>query len=188
MSSCSFLQRILKFHPNCVLRALFGCYMAGATWNCCRLGAFCAHHTTMSHHFMQNHICRVHACLAVTCHLHFQQNDQDPLLAPVVTQGWNGYWNKSQHRRLTPEKKILPPLQLGLKPTTFWSQVQCSETHTELSQPAMQQGTNPEVVTISREVHLDDKAGDAFAVAGAGQWGAVTQVVQIHAAVFGPHR
>ena len=142
----------------------------------------------MSHHFAQSHICRVYACLAVTCHLHFQQNDQDPLLAPVVTQGWNGYWNKSRHRKLTTEKKILPPLRLGLKPTTFWSQVQCSETHTELSQPAMQQGTNPEVVTISREVHLDDEAGDAFAVAGAGQRGAVTQVVHIHAAVFGPHR
>ena len=36
---------------------------------------------TMSHHFMQSHICRVHARLAVTCHLHFQQNDQDLLLA-----------------------------------------------------------------------------------------------------------
>ena len=23
--------------------------MAGATWNCCRLGAFCVHHTTMRH-------------------------------------------------------------------------------------------------------------------------------------------
>ena len=23
--------------------------MAGATWNCCHLGAFCAHHTTMHH-------------------------------------------------------------------------------------------------------------------------------------------
>jgi len=27
--------------------ALFGCYMAGATWNCCRLSALCVHHTTM---------------------------------------------------------------------------------------------------------------------------------------------
>ena len=45
------------------------------------------------------------------------------LRATAVTQGWNGYWNKSQHRKLTLEKKILPPLQQGLKPTTFQSWV-----------------------------------------------------------------
>jgi len=28
--------------------ALFGCYMAGATWNCCTLGAFCVHHTAIT--------------------------------------------------------------------------------------------------------------------------------------------
>ena len=31
----------------------------------------------------------------------------------AVTQGWNGYRNKSQHRKLTPEKKILPLLLQG---------------------------------------------------------------------------
>ena len=47
--------------------------MAGASWNCCCLGAFRVHHTTC--HFMQSHICKVHLCLAVTCQLHFWQND-----------------------------------------------------------------------------------------------------------------
>ena len=42
-------------------------------------------------HFMQSHIRKVYACLAVTCHLHFWQNDQDLLHATAVTQGWNGY-------------------------------------------------------------------------------------------------
>ena len=42
---------------------------------------------TMSCHFMQNNILRVHTCLAVTCHLHFWQNDWDLLCATVVTQG-----------------------------------------------------------------------------------------------------
>ena len=66
----------------------------------CRLGAFCVHHTTMSRHFMQCHICRVppHACLAVTCHLHFWQTDRDLLRATAVTGGRSGYRNKSQHR------------------------------------------------------------------------------------------
>ena len=45
-------------------------------------------------------------CLAVTCHLHFWQNDWDLLRATAVIRGWNGYRNKSQHRKLTPEKKI----------------------------------------------------------------------------------
>ena len=38
------------------------------------------------------------------------------LLATVVTRGWNGYRNKSQHRKSTLEKKILPPFQQGFEP------------------------------------------------------------------------
>ena len=34
---------------------------------------------------------RVNACLAVTCHLHFWQNDRDLLRANAVTRGWDGY-------------------------------------------------------------------------------------------------
>ena len=61
-------------------------------------------------HFMQSHIRKVYACLAVTCHLHFWQNDRDLLRSTSVTRWWNGYRNKSQHRKLTLEKKIPPPL------------------------------------------------------------------------------
>ena len=64
--------------------------------------------------------------LAVTCHLHFWQNDRDFLRATVVTRGWNGYRNKSQHRKSTLEKKILPPFQQGFEPATFQSRVWCS--------------------------------------------------------------
>ena len=61
------------------------------------------------------------ACVfwAVTCHLHFWQNDRDFLRATAGTRGWNGYLNKSQHRKFTLEKKILPPLQQGFEPATF---------------------------------------------------------------------
>ena len=55
--------------------------------------------------FMQNHIRKVYVCLAVTCHLDFRQNDRNLLRATAVTQGWNRYQNKSQHRKLTLEKK-----------------------------------------------------------------------------------
>ena len=69
---------------------------------------------------------KVYACLAVTCHLHFWQNDRDFLRATVVTRGWNGYRNKNQHRKSTLEKKILPPFQQGFEPATFQSRVRCS--------------------------------------------------------------
>ena len=64
---------------------------------------------TMSRHFMQSHIQRMHTCLAVTCHLHFWQNDQDLLCATALTRGWNRYRNKIQHRKLIVEKTIIPP-------------------------------------------------------------------------------
>ena len=38
-------------------------------------------------HFMQSHIPKVHACLSVTCHLHFWQNDQDLLRATAGNTG-----------------------------------------------------------------------------------------------------
>ena len=62
------------------------------------------------------------AYLAVTCHLHFWQNDRGLLRATAVTRGWNGYRNKSQHRKL----KIIPPLLRGLDPATFRSRVRRS--------------------------------------------------------------
>ena len=77
-------------------------------------------------HFMQSHIRKVYACLAVTCHLHFWQNDRDLLRATAVTRGWNGYRNESQHRKSTLEKKILPPFQQGFEPATFQSRVRRS--------------------------------------------------------------
>ena len=76
--------------------------------------------------FNKIHIRKVYACLAVTCHLHFWQNDRDFLRATVVTRGWNGYRNKSRHRKSTLEKKILPPFQQGFEPATFQSRVRCS--------------------------------------------------------------
>ena len=76
--------------------------------------------------FNKIHIRKVYACLAVTWHLHFWQNHRDFLRATVVTRGWNGYRNKSQHRKSTLEKKILPPFQQGFEPATFQSRVRRS--------------------------------------------------------------
>ena len=58
-----------------------------------------------------------------SCNLppHFWQNDRGLLRATAVTREWNGYRNKSQHRKLTLEKKNLPPLLQGFEPATFRS-------------------------------------------------------------------
>ena len=83
-----------------VLTVLFGCYIAGATRNCCHPGACFVYSTqpcTISHHFMQSHRCRVHVCLAVCCHLHFWQNDQDLLYATAMGGGGEGLgWGVEQ--------------------------------------------------------------------------------------------
>ena len=62
---------------------------------------------------------RVYACLGVTCHLHFRQNDWGLSCATAVTQGVEQTTNKSQHTKLILEKKILPPLLPGFELTTF---------------------------------------------------------------------
>ena len=69
-----------------------------------------------------------HQCLAVTCHMHFWQNDRDLLCATAVTRGQNRYPNKSQHRKLTLNKKIPPPLLPGLEPAILQSRVPRSTT------------------------------------------------------------
>ena len=80
-------------------------------------------------HFMQSHIRKVYACLSVTCHLHFWQNDRGLLRATAVTRGWNGYRNKSQHRKLTLEKKTLPPLyRTNLSDQSPWFLIKQSHT------------------------------------------------------------
>ena len=87
-----FIARIFYIHGNGVLIALFGCCMAGATWNAIQP------YTSLQYHFIQSHIGRVSVCLAVTCHLHFWQNDLDLLRATAVTRGWNGYRNKTKSK------------------------------------------------------------------------------------------
>ena len=132
MSDCSFTQRNLNIHRE-VVTALLSCYTAGATWNCCHLGASSVYAIQVLcmlvlSIFIWRHIRRVHVCLAVTCHLLFWQHHWDLLCATAVTRGWNGYRNRSQHKKLTLEKKLLPPLLLGSEPVTFPSQGWCSTT------------------------------------------------------------
>ena len=69
---------------------------------------FCVHHTTMHHVILckATSIHKVYECLAVTCHLNFWQNGRGLLRVTAVTRGWNGYRNKSQHRKSTWRRKF----------------------------------------------------------------------------------
>ena len=85
----TFLWRIFEYPPKW---CTYSADMAVGTWNCCHLGAFCVHPTTI-HHVTSLHakiyVRRVHTCL--TCHLPFWQNDRDHLRATAVSRGWNWY-------------------------------------------------------------------------------------------------
>ena len=69
---------------------------------------------------------RVYACLVVTRHLRFWQNNRDLLRATAVTRGMEQTPSKSQHTKSTLEKKIVPPLLPGFELATFRSRVRRS--------------------------------------------------------------
>ena len=123
----SFIARFLNIHRSGVLTAL--AWLVPHETAAISARVLCTPYNHAPCHFMQSHIRKVYACLAVTCHLHFWQNDRGLLRATVVTRGWNGYRNKSQHRKSTLEKKILPPLQQGFEPATFQSRVRRSNRY-----------------------------------------------------------
>ena len=68
----------------------------------------------------------MYACLGVTYHSHFWQNDRGLLRALAVTREWNGHRTNSQHTKLTLEKKILPKLLPVFELATFRSRVRRS--------------------------------------------------------------
>ena len=75
--------------------------------------------TSLHCHFIRSHTRSVRVCLAVTCLLHFWQNDRDLLRATAVTRGWNWYRDKNHHRKLTLEKKNILLPRSGLEPRLF---------------------------------------------------------------------
>ena len=120
----SFIARFLNIHRSGVLTAL--AWLMPHETAAVSAQVLCTPYNPAPCHVMQSHIRKVYACLAVTCPVHFWQNDRDLLRATAVIRGWNGYRNKSQHRKSTLEKKILPPFQQGFEPATFQSRVRCS--------------------------------------------------------------
>ena len=117
MSDKLFIVFFLNIHQSGVLTVL--AWLVPHETAAISVQVLCTPYNHAPCHFMQSHIRKVYVCLAVTYHLHFWQNDRGLLRATAVTRGWNEYRNKSQHRKLTPEKKIIPLLLQGFEPATF---------------------------------------------------------------------
>ena len=112
----AFLEYSLKW-------CTYSAAMTGATWNCC-LGLFCVHHATM-HHVTSRKATYTKGVCVFSCNLPPALLAEWPgsFTCYCSNMGWNRYRNKSQHRKLTLEKKIIPPLLQGLEPATFQSWV-----------------------------------------------------------------
>ena len=92
----SFIAHFFNIHRSGVLTAL--AWLVPHETAAVSAQVLCTPYNHAPCHFMQSHIRKKYAYLAVTCHLHFWHNDRDLLHATAVTRGWNGYRNKSQHR------------------------------------------------------------------------------------------
>ena len=137
MIDCSFTQHDLNIHPSgySAVYLLHGwCHVKLPLSRCpLRVNSTTMHQITVSvcsttiqpctslqYHFAWSHICNLPPALlaewsgSFTCY--------------CSKRGWNGYRNMSQHRKLTTEKKILPPFLPWLEPGTFRSRVRRSTT------------------------------------------------------------
>ena len=122
---CSVTERILNIHQSACSAVLIATWLVPRETSAISAQGLCTpyNHTPVYSVTIRSHFSRVYVCLAVTCHLHFWQNDRDLLRATTVTRGWNGCRNKSQYRKLprrktnkqTTNKKTL----LRLEPETF---------------------------------------------------------------------
>ena len=94
-----FIAPFLNIHLSGVLTAL--AWLVPHESAAISAQVLCTPYNHAPCHFMQSHIRKVYACLSVTCHLHFWQNDRDLLRATAVTRGWNGYRNYRQSETVT---------------------------------------------------------------------------------------
>ena len=84
MSDLFFIAHFWNIHRSGVLTAL--AWLVPHETAAVSAQVLCTSYNHAPCHFMQSHIRKVYACLAVTCHLHFWQNDRDLLRVATVTR------------------------------------------------------------------------------------------------------
>ena len=80
----AFYSAFLNIHRSGVLTAL--AWLVPQVTAAISAQVLCPPYNHAPSHFMQSHIRKVYACLAVTCHRHFWQNDRGLLRATAVTE------------------------------------------------------------------------------------------------------
>ena len=114
MSDKLFIVRILllNIHRSGVLTAL-ACLVPHET-AAISAQVLCTLYNHAPCHFMQSHIRKVYACLAVTSHLHFWQNDRDLLRATAVTQGVEWIPKLESAQKVNPGEENSPAATAGI--------------------------------------------------------------------------
>ena len=84
MSDLFFIAHFWNIHRSGVLTAL--AWLVPHETAAVSAQVLCTPYNHAPCHFMQSHKRKVYACLAVTCNLHFWQNDLDLLRVATVTQ------------------------------------------------------------------------------------------------------
>ena len=107
-----FITRFLNIHRSGVLTAL--AWLVPHETAAVSAQVLCTPYNHAPCHFMQSHIRKVYAYLALTCHLHFWQNDRGLLRATAVTRRWNGYRNK-RAQKVDPGEENSPTAPAGIR-------------------------------------------------------------------------
>ena len=148
-----FIARFLNIHRSGVLTALVWLVPHETETAAVSAQVLCTPYNNHAPcHFMQSHIRKEHACLAVTCHLHFWQNDRDLSRATAVTRGWNDTEIKVSTESLPWREKKIPELLWGLEPATFKSRAR-RFNHWAIPAP---QFSSTRDVEMSRALHVLD--------------------------------
>ena len=156
----SFYSSFFNIQRSGVLAAQLACYMTGATWNCCRLGARYVYTIQPCTSFQCHYIKKIHrydAC-EFSCYLSPTLFAEWPGSFTYYggNTGWNEYRNNSQHRTLTLKRRILPPLLSGFEHGTFRSRVRCSN-HWAISAPLTLERIFPSPVCASNVLILAEE-------------------------------
>ena len=106
----------------------------------------------------------MYSCLGVTCHLHFWQND-GVFYVLLRFYGVERTPNKSQHTKLTLEKKTLRPLLPGFELATFRSRVRRSTNKlSRLPRKEYKVDNNPNKVTSSEKYDFQTACQEQVAI------------------------
>ena len=126
MSDWLFIARFLNIHRSGILTAL--AWLVLHESDAVSAQVLCTPYNRAPCHFTQSHIRQVYACLAVTCYLHFWQNDRDLLRATAVTRGGRDIEIRVSAESRPWRRKFSPPLLQGFEPATFQSRIRRSNS------------------------------------------------------------